>query len=201
MDMTDRPLKIHPSLQQLSISVKVLFASLSWAHSTIEHMPKMFQLNPDGIILPCSVTDLGIKIRQEVIGIIYGKGAQQMPNGIIKKDISGTTETVKYLYRSATITAHDIIQQEPDFATHLQSDDCLFLRHLRNASAHHNKFYWGSTAGQRASTLKKFPVSKRTKTIEENLEGTELYFSFMREGDLFVLLSDISALTGQGTKI
>ncbi len=103
------------------------------------------------------------------------------------------SQTLINFYRAFTIAIKDIIWEEPDFKSFLNNDKLQFLKNLRHASAHSNKFYLGR-GKERTKTISKLPISWRGKVIEEKLEGTKLYFDFMKPGDLFLLLSDISEL-------
>ena len=97
------------------------------------------------------------------------------------------------VFRIFTIAIKDIIWEENDFKNILNCKELIFLRHLRNACAHNNNFYFGS-GNQRNSTLKTFPITWQNKIIKESIEGETLYFDFFMPGDIFLLLHDISKL-------
>ena len=92
-----------------------------------------------------------------------------------------------------TISVKDIIAEHPDFANAKNEELLRFLRHVRNAAAHDNRFYFGA-GKQRDRTLDGLPVRWRTKTIDASLEGKQLFHNFLGAGDLLFLLSDVSAL-------
>ena len=95
------------------------------------------------------------------------------------------------LYCIFTIAIKDILWEEPDFELHLESPEMQFLYNLRNAAAHHGKFKFND------QTLKKLPVTWKGRTITKELEGKSPYDNFLKPGDLFVLLEDISNLVKQ----
>ena len=68
-----------------------------------------------------------------------------------------------------------------------------FLRHVRNAAAHDNRFYFGA-GKQRERTLAGLPIRWRSKTIEPSLERLCLFHDFLGAGDLLFLLSDVTSL-------
>ena len=51
--------------------------------------------------------------------------------------------TLANLCRVLTISAKDIIEEHPDFSGATTAELFQFLRHVRNAAAHENRFYFG----------------------------------------------------------
>lgn len=136
--------------------------------------------------MDCSVSDFKIKLDPTILRSIQMEVAQN------KAPLF--QETFKNFYRVFTIAIKDVIWSEPDFVPFLQKPELQFLRHLRNASAHHNKFFWGTGDRQRKKTMDKLPVSWRGKTITQDSEGNPVFFDFIGTGDIFFLLMDISLL-------
>jgi hypothetical protein len=81
-------------------------------------------------------------------------------------------ETLVASRHHSIIVAHPIVQ---------------FLRHLRNASAHGNRFNLASGQPDK-------PAQWNTKVIEPGLHRQECFFAFLGPGDLTPLLVDISKL-------
>ena len=135
--------------------------------------------------LDCEATTQKIKVDKSILGLIEKEGFN-CPTPVF-------SQTLINFYRVFTIAVKDIIWEEPYFQPLLQKSELQFLKHLRNASAHNNKFFWGK-GRQRVDTIQKLPISWRGKVIEEKLEGTKLYMDFMKPGEIFFLLSDISKL-------
>ena len=144
-------------------------------------------MHPYIINLPCSVTDKLIKLDKSIFNAVENEGYNR-PTPLYTKNLIN-------FYRIFTIAVNDIIIEQQDFQLYLnQAKELKFLRHIRNASAHGNKFFWGKELRQRTLTIKQFPIRWRGKVIEEKIEGNDLYMSFMKPGDIFILLSDISNL-------
>jgi hypothetical protein len=158
---------------------------MTWLKVSTKNAEEFYKNYPYIIELVCSVTTQKIKVDKSILSLI-GKEGFNGPTPMYSKSLIN-------FYRIFTIAVKDIIWEEADFQPLLQNTELQFLRHLRNASAHNNQFFWGR-GRQRADTIKKLPVSWRGKVIEKKLEGTSLYMDFMKPGDIFLLLSDISAL-------
>ena len=158
---------------------------MTWTKASIKDAIKFFNQNPYIITLSCSVTDEVVKIDKSILSLIENEGFNHATPLYSK--------TLINFYRILTIAVMDIIFEEEEFKPYLKSDELKFLRHIRNTSAHGNKFYWGK-GRQRKKTLKSFPIQWRGKIIEESLENKSLYMDFMVPGDIFILLSDINSL-------
>ena len=184
-DTTDTPLHFHESFGELLDSFRNVIASLTWLKVSGDQAQKFFSEYPYVIELTCSSTHKIIKIDKSVLDLVQKEGFNG-PTPLYSK-------TLIDFYRVLTIAVKDIAWQESDFHPFLRRDELQFLLHIRNASAHDNKFFFGR-GQERKRTIAKLPVVWRGKDIEEGLEGTQLYMEHMAPGDLFVLLSDISAL-------
>jgi hypothetical protein len=183
--MLDQPLNFHSSFNSLLDAFRNVIASLTWLKVSAEEAKKFFKSYPYTIELPCSVPGQAIKVDKSIFELVKREGFNQ--------ETPLYTQTLISFYRVFTIAVKDIIWKEKDFKELLQKDELQFLRHLRNASAHNNNFYWGEGA-ERKETISKLPVSWRGKKIEITLENTPAYMDFMKPGDIFLLLSDISSL-------
>ena len=165
-------------------SFRNVIASLAWLKASNDQAQAFFAPYPYVIELTCTVMDKLIKIDKSILAAIEYEGFNQATPLF--------SQTLTEFYRILTIALKDIVWQESDFQAMLQRDELQFLRHIRNASAHHNTFFFGS-GRVREITIAGLPVVWRGKSTEEALEGTQLYMDYMAPGDLFVLLSDISA--------
>ena len=182
---TDTLLFFHEALGALLDSFRNVIVSLTWLKASVEQAQAFFSPHPYAIELTCTATDQLIKIDKSILTLVQQEGFNQNQPLYL--------QTLIGAYRVFTIAAKDIVWQESDFHSLLQRDELQFLRHIRNASAHHNKFFFGS-GRHRQETLDRLPIAWRGKVIEERLEGTQLYLDYMAPGDLFVLLSDVSVL-------
>ncbi len=185
--MSDRPLHFHHSFNSLLDTFRNVIAAMTSLKATIKNAQAFYKDYPYIITLACSVTNQEIKIDKSILSLIEIEG--------FNKGTPLYSQTLINFYRIFTIAIKDIVWEEPDFSNLLDNSELQFLRHIRNASAHNNKFYWGKGL-QRANTISDFPVMWRGKEINESLEGTELYMNFLKPGDLFLLLVDISNLCG-----
>lgn len=181
----DAPLLFHKSLNEILDSFRNVITSILWTKRSIKEAKNFFKDHLYIAELDSSQTKESIKVDKSILNILEEEGFG------VSTPLS--TKTLINFYRIFTVSIKDIIWEEPDFKDLLQSNELQFLRHLRNASAHNNYFFWGS-GRQRQDTLNKLPITWRGKIIEENLEGTSLYMNFMKPGDIFFLLSDISNL-------
>ena len=182
--LPDIPLHFHPSFNELLDSFRNIIASMAWLKASGESAQRYFAPYPYIIELSCTSTDMLLKVDKSILTAVQREGAEG-------KTLLFTRTLVNF-YRILTIALKDIVWEEPDFQPWLQRAEFQFLRHLRNASAHNNRFFFGR-GREREKTLQKLPVVWRTKTISEDIEDTELYMSYLGPGDLFVLLSDISS--------
>ena len=175
----DQPLQFHNSFDKLLDDFRNIIASVTWLKVSTRQAEDFYKNFPYIIELPSSLSEKKIKVEKSILKLI-------------ERD-SRYSSTLINFYRIFTIAIKDIIWEEADFESYLQNEIFQFLRHLRNACAHNNQFYWGR-GNQRASTVQKLPMSWRGKIIEESIEGSNLYMDFMKPGDIFMLLSDISAV-------
>ena len=184
-DTTDMPLHFHESFSELLDSFRNVIAALTWLKVSGDQAQTFFSNYPYVIELTCTSTDKLIKIDKSIFSLVQKEG--------FNKATPLYSKTLIDFYRVLTIAVKDIAWQEPVFRPFLRREELQFLKHIRNASAHHNKFFFGS-GRQRQKIIRRLPISWRGNLIEEKLEGTQLYMEFMAPGDLFVLLSDISVL-------
>ena len=181
----DVPLRFHQSLDDLLDTFRNVITSMTWLKVSVESAERFYEDYPYIIELPASVSSQLIKIDKSILSLVKREGFNRATPLYSKAMVN--------LYRVFTIAAKDIVWEQDDFKPFLKTPELQFLRHLRNASAHDNQFFWG-LGGQRKTTLQQLPVSWRGKVIEERLEGSELYMDFFKPGDIFLLLSDISSL-------
>lgn len=181
----DKPLQFHKSLDNLLDTFSHVILSVTWLKSSVITAKKFYESFPYVIDLTCSTTTQSVKVGKYIFIQIEKEG--------LKGPAPLYSKTLINFYRVFTIAVKDIIWEEPDFKPFLKNSELHFLWHLRNASAHNNKFFFGK-GKQRNKTIKRFPISWRGKVIDKKLEGTILYMDFMKPGDIFLLLSDISGL-------
>lgn len=182
------PLKFHESFDNLIDTFRIIMTSATWLYMSIADAKKWYKSKglKNIIELECSVSQQKVKVNKSIFEII------EKENKAITVPLY--SQSLINFYRIFTIAVKDIIWQETVFDSFRQKNEVQFLYHLRNASAHNNKFFWGK-GKTRQNTLKKLPISWRGKNIDVNIEGKELYFDFMKPGDIFILLSDISFLS------
>lgn len=182
--MQDQPLNFHKSLVQLLDSFRNVIAGMTWLKVSVKDAQLFFAQEQNILSLSCSVTDKYIKVGKSILSMIEEEGLDEPVL---------YNQTLINSYRIFTIAIKDIVWEEPDFSNLLNKPELQFLRHIRNASAHNNQFFWG-TGQEKIRTLSKLPLIWRGKEIKDELEGTKLYMDFLQPGDLFYLLSDISSL-------
>ena len=179
------PLAFHPSFNGLIDSFRTIVAALAWLRSSPEAAEKHFAPWHYVITFDCSVSDKSIKLGKSAFGAFQSDAVAP-----------GTplfASTLVNLCRVMTIAVKDIISEHPDFATVRDEETFKFLRHVRNAAAHDNRFHFGA-AKQRERTLAGLPVRWRNKTIDASLEKSRLFHDFLGVGDFLFLLSDVTAL-------
>lgn len=90
------------------------------------------------------------------------------------------------------VFAFEYLKNHPRFNEIREMEVVNFLRHLRNAAAHGNKFCFTD------SKSKKFRnpgiVSWRSKTIDKKLEGEVAFPNFFPAGDFAYLFEDITKI-------
>lgn len=190
--MHDQPLKFHDSFNDLLDTFRNIMASMIWLKASVEQAENYFEQFPYVVTIPCSVVDYEIKIDKTILKLVKSEG--------FNKKTPLFSQSLFNFYRVFTIAIKDIIWNDSSFQKKLQNDELEFLRHLRNASAHGNRFYWGDEKS-RGRTISRLPVFWRGKQIEAKLENTAVYIDFMKPGDIFLLLSDISKLADPSTSI
>lgn len=181
----DTPLEFHVSFDGLIDSFRTMIASLTWLRSSPEAAEKHFAPWPYVLTLDCSASDKVIKVDKSAFVAFRADAAAP-----------GTplfTSTLGNLCRVMIISVKDIISEHPDFAKAKDDEMFQFLRHVRNAAAHENRFYFGM-GKQRERTLATLPARWRNKTIDDSVEKSRLFFDFLGAGDLLFLLSDVSVL-------
>lgn len=183
--MQDQPLHFHKSFDDLLDTFRNVISSLTWLKVSVVDAQNFYQGYPYIIELDCSVAPQKIKVDKSILRQIEKEG--------LNAPTPMYSQAVINFYRVFTIAVKDIIWEEPDFKPFLKTPELEFLRHLRNACAHDNEFFWGN-GKQRLDTIERLPVSWRGKTIITETEGTNLYMDFMKPGDIFLLLSDICRL-------
>lgn len=185
MPLQDTPLSFHKSFSSLVDSFATVYTSLVWLRASNDQAHQYFRQYPYVVTLKCTVSDQDIKLDKSIFSLVAKEGFnQQTPL---------YTSTVINVCRVMTIALKDVVWSEPDFQPFRKREELIFLQHLRNASAHENRFFFGEGI-QRVRTLKMLPVTWRNKVISESTEGHKLYMDFMSAGDLMFLLSDMSAL-------
>jgi len=185
--MNDQPLRFHRSFNSLFDTFRNVIAATTSLKVIIKDALSFYKDYPYIITLACSMTKQEVKIDKSILYLIEKEG--------FNKETPLYSQTLINFYRIFTIAIKDIVWDEPDFSNLLDDPELQFLKHIRNASAHNNKFYWGK-GQQRTNTINGFPVIWRGKEINESLEDTELYMDFLKPGDLFLLLVDVSNLCG-----
>lgn len=183
--MNDKPLYFHSSISELLESFKFSILSIFWLQASNKNISSYFKKYPYICTLACSVTSDEVKIDKSLLKMIenieQAKQTPIQPSALIN------------LYRIFTIAVKDLIWNHSDFSMLKKRNELQFLRHIRNGSAHNNRFYWGKGT-ERERIVKSFPINWRGKRIEEKIEGQKVFFDFLAPGDIMVLLSDISKL-------
>lgn len=181
----DNPLCLHPSFSEIVDLFRTMVAALAWLRAAPEAAQQHFAPWPYVITLDCTVSDKSIKLDKSAFVAFSVDSASA--------DTHLFAATLVNLCRVITISVRDIVADHLDFAD-VQSEEVLqFLRHIRNAAAHENRFYFGS-GRRRERTLQGLPVRWRNKAIEASTKGKLLFHTFLGAGDLMWLLSDVSAL-------
>jgi hypothetical protein len=184
----DKPMVLHEGLQGIMDVLLNIVVSMLWLSTSVKDAIRWWKPWPYVAHLDCSVPHPGINLDKSILDLLLDESA----SGVAPV----RTTAMANAYRVCTIVAKDAVWEHADFRPVLQSPELQFLRHLRNASAHGNSFYWGQ-GNQRQRTLASLPLTWRGKRIESALEGATLYFDFLSPGDLFVLLEDISQLVAR----
>ena len=184
-DLPETLLRFHRSFSSLLSSFGNIITSLIWLKVSNLQAEQYFRPYPYVVMLNCTVSDQAIKIDKSIFALVANEGFNE------KTPLY--TNSVLNFCRLMTIALKDVVWNEPDFKSLLERSEFQFLRHIRNASAHENSFFFGE-GRQRIKTLEMLPVTWRNKVISDSTEGHQLYMDFMGAGDLLFLLSDISAL-------
>jgi hypothetical protein len=184
--MIDEPLYFHESLKYLIDNLTNTIASITWLESSVGNAKEYFKKWPYIVTLDCSFSNQSIKVDKSIFSSIK-------EDNFVEGRTPLFTGTLVNSFRMFTVAAKDIIWEEPIFAKYLHKPEFQFLKHLRNASAHSNKLFWGNKE-QRNKTIRDLPVLWRGKEIKNDCEGSMLYFEFLAPGDILFLLSDISSV-------
>lgn len=176
---------MHPALNEVLDGFRQTVAAMCWLQASSAAARRWFQPFPYIIELSCSpsVSSQIIKVDKNILTAVTVEG--------MGGPVPRFSRALAHYFRVLTIAVKDVLWEHHDFAGVLQSTEMQFLRHLRNASAHHNEFYWGSGKSRRVPK----PIEWRGKRIAPSLEGTKLYCDFFAPGDLFILLTDLSLLS------
>ncbi len=183
--MIDHRLQFHESFSDLLVSFRCMIVSIGWLASTRSQIDQFYREYPYVATLESSVTKDLVKFDKSILSLLK----QRTLDGVFSQPLIN-------IYRAFTIAIKDLIWENRDFCKLHKTEELQFLRHARNASAHKNTFYWGE-GRQRDDTLKSLPVEWRGKKIEDSIEGKTVFFDFLAPGDLFILLSDISAMANK----
>ena len=132
--MVDEPLKFHGSFDDLLDIFQNIISSITWLNASVDKAIQFFKSSPYVIELDCSVTEKKIKVSKSIFKIIEEER--------IRPDAPLYSQTLISYYRIFTIAIKDIIWEEDDFQEMKDAEEMQFLRHLRNACAHDNRFYW-----------------------------------------------------------
>lgn len=186
----DMPLSFHSSFNELIDSFRTMIAALTWLRAMPDAAQEYFAPWPYIITFDCTVCDQSIKVDKSAFVAFQADAAAP-----------GTplfASTLANLCRVTTISVKDIIWEHPDFSVARNEEMLQFLRHIRNAAAHENRFFFG-VGKQRGNVLAGLPIRWRDKTIDATLEGERLFHDFLGVGDLLFLLRDVSALAVRST--
>jgi hypothetical protein len=182
--------ELHPILHRWNLHFQHFYYAIFWLNFTIDnaivfHEQHHFEheSSPFGVRLPDSSEMFGLTLES-----LYAI-SDELKNTPPKTPI--ITQSLSFFYNSMTIVLWLEIRNSSLYENIKHYPETLFLNQLRNASAHNNLFYF-SEGRQRENTLKKFPISWRTKIIQEDIEEKTLYFEFMTPGELVLLVHDIS---------
>lgn len=184
----DVPLSFHRSFDGILDSFRTAIAALTWLRAAPDAAQRHFAPWHYIITFDCTVSETSIKVDKSAFVAFH--------NDSTTLDTPLFAATLSNLCRVITIAVRDIVVEHPDFTAAHDTDVFRFLRHVRNAAAHENCFYFGA-GRQRERTLSGLPVRWRNKTIDESVEGKPLFHSFIGTGDLMWLLADVSALANR----
>jgi hypothetical protein len=181
----DTPVILHSSFSGLIDSFRTIIAALTWLRASSDEAAGYFAPWPYIITFDCSVSQESLKLDKSAIDAFRRDAGNP--------DTPMFASTLGNLCRVVTISVKDIIWEHPHFSHALQHETLQFIRHIRNAAAHDNSFYFGA-GKQKERTLAGLPVSWRGKTVDVSFENSRLYLDFMGAGDLLFLLRDVTAL-------
>jgi len=88
------------------------------------------------------------------------------------------------------VFTYESLKSSSHFEKVKDKEEVKFLRHLRNAAAHGNKFHFYNGTRLADPGI----VSWRTKTIDISIQGQTAFPNFFKHGDLGFLLEDISSI-------
>jgi hypothetical protein len=95
------------------------------------------------------------------------------------------TDLLRKYCATFCVMIFEVLKEDPRYKKISKKPVVQFLRHIRNGCAHGNKFYF-----KKGGPF--FPAEFRTKKIDTNLQGKEVFFSYISAGDIPYLLEDIS---------
>ncbi len=91
-----------------------------------------------------------------------------------------------------TMTAPMIISSYSEVEKYNDNSEIFELfRHMRNACAHGNKFYFRGNQPSRPAKWKELIINHEIKGEENPLYGTTLLFNFISAGDIVYFLLDV----------
>lgn len=111
--------------------------------------------------------------------------------GIIQSE-DATKEVGTIACCMIVVFAFESLKNDPKYDSIKSLETITFLRHLRNAAAHGNRFSFINTKSH--SKIDPGSVTWRKKTITAELENAKAFPDFISHGDIPYLLEDISKI-------
>ncbi len=177
--MGDKQLSIHSDFRDVVLTIELIVTSIAWLMRSVDDAARYFSHWPFAAQLDVSVLpDKSVKIGKNVLDTVREERE--------KGDSLSSSIVLRDVLCLLTIALKEAVWKSPEFQPFRRRDELEFLRHLRNAAAHGNRFNIRSS--------KSLPLKWRNKVISPQLNGKRLYFDFMAPGDLFILMEDISRL-------
>lgn len=98
-----------------------------------------------------------------------------------------SAEIVRSAAQMLAIATYDTLINLPDFKKKSKNPVMQFFRHVRNGSAHGNKFHFENDEPRSSAQWD-------LKNITKQMHGNQVFFGLLSAGDLFYLINDVNKL-------
>lgn len=185
----DKEIFIHPIFNDLLNNFQFFFVGINMM-STINFQKALID-GHEG-----KKSELGISVgyndsqclKYDVADVLnsFNKAVHLKSKGdIVEANIIGL---MNFQARQISISLFNLLENS-EFSNSINRTEIFkFVKHIRNGSAHNNKFNFESKA------KKELPVTWRNKTIETNLHSSEVFNKFLSPIDLVLLMADLSEM-------